>query len=259
MLLLPTLVLSLSLLPRIAASSMSPVNCIMHGGLRRCWQTYVPPSTAGTASAAAAAAAAAAAGFSPAAVPPLRLVVNLHGYGGNFQSLAYTKWQEVADREGLILVMPAGTEHAERDGTKAQWNAGACCGKSSDGGENIDDVGFLRAVVTNETTARGINALKHVYWAGHSNGCAMAQRMAKEASDIVAAVGCHALYLLETTATPPTAAYRQKPVPIITIHGTADRVVGYSGFLAQNGKTYSALGKIDTTSRCVYVSMAEHI
>jgi poly(3-hydroxybutyrate) depolymerase len=42
----------------------------------------------------------------------------------------------------------------------------------------------------NVAATHGADLERHVYWAGHSNGCAMAQRMAAEAPEIVAAVGC---------------------------------------------------------------------
>ena len=58
----------------------------------------------------------------------------------------------------------------------------------------------------------------------------MAQRVAAQASSEIAAVGCHSLYLLSD------APGDYVPVPIIEIHGTADRVVGYERFAwVENG------------------------
>jgi poly(3-hydroxybutyrate) depolymerase len=58
----------------------------------------------------------------------------------------------------------------------------------------------------------------------------MAQRVAAQASSEIAAVGCHSLYLLSD------AASDYVPVPIIEIHGTADKVVGYEKFAwVENG------------------------
>lgn len=49
----------------------------------------------------------------------------------------------------------------------------------------------------------------------------MAQRVAAQASSEIAAVGCHSLYLLSD------ASSDYVPVPIMEIHGTADKLVGY--------------------------------
>jgi len=60
---------------------------------------------------------------------------------------------------------------------------------------------------------------------GYSNGCMMAQRFALEASELVAAVGCQSGYLLSPPAEPPASF---APMPIITVHGTADTVVPFT-------------------------------
>lgn len=49
----------------------------------------------------------------------------------------------------------------------------------------------------------------------------MAQTMGRRRSDLVAAVGCHAM----TSTAEPTADYT--PTPFITVHGTTDATVGY--------------------------------
>ena len=54
-------------------------------------------------------------------------------------------------------------------------------------------MGFLRALVAKVGQSHG-TVQKRVYVTGHSNGCAMAQRFANEASDLVTAVACMALY-----------------------------------------------------------------
>jgi polyhydroxybutyrate depolymerase len=77
-------------------------------------------------------------------------------------------------------------------------------------------MGFLRKVVYATFSKIPKVDPKKVYWVGHSNGCAMAQAMAANASDIVTAVGCASFYLL----TPVAATY--SPVPIMVVHGTLD-------------------------------------
>lgn len=67
------------------------------------------------------------------------------------------------------------------------------CGDSWEDGRNVDDVGFLREVLYRVQATNAVDSSR-IYWAGHSNGCAMAQSMADVASDIVTAVGCAALF-----------------------------------------------------------------
>ena len=69
---------------------------------------------------------------------------------------------------------------------------GWCCGVAHDIG--IDDVGFVLQMIE-QISARLINDSK-IYASGHSNGCAMTQKLANEASHVFAG-GCMALYLLE--------------------------------------------------------------
>jgi poly(3-hydroxybutyrate) depolymerase len=133
----------------------------------------------------------------------------------------YTSWKEKAERNGFIVVWPQGTFNLfgqRGELGKSSWNAGLCCAPAS-APYFIDDVGFLRKVVSQTASNHGVD-LSRVYMAGHSNGCSMAQRMAAEASDIVAAVGCHSSYL---------AAKSQDfiPVPIMEIHGDSDPIVPY--------------------------------
>ena len=187
------------------------VECIQHGGLERCWRTYVPHKLSS----------------------PVRVVMDLHGYSNNMmQTELYTGWRQIAEAEGVVVVWPQGTAAlAGQPDPNSSWNAGSCCGAASDKAAGIDDVGFLRKAAEAVAAAHGADVSRHVYWAGHSNGCAMAQRMAAQANDVVAAVGCHAAYLLLEDDQMPTAdSYGTKPVPVIHVHGTADGVVGYEGF-----------------------------
>ena len=179
--------------------------CLDHDGLRRCWTVHAPASLA--------------------SLP--RLVVDLHGYGSVAPlSEAYTGWRELADQEGFVVVWPQGTTDLPgQEDPESSWNGGTCCGAAADNAAAVDDVGFLRAVVANVAARFGIDAGRHVYWTGHSNGCTMAQRMAAEAGDVVAAVGCMAMYLGMEDADFEDAYRANGPVPVLEVHGTHDRQV----------------------------------
>jgi polyhydroxybutyrate depolymerase len=184
------------------------VECLEHGGLQRCWRKFVPNRLSS----------------------PVRVVFDMHGHSQNMDHIeTMSGWRRVAEAEGLVVVWPQGTDFS--------WNAGGvCCPPANI--KQIDDVGFLRRVAENVSATHGVELNRHVYWGGYSNGCAMAQRMAREANDIVAAVGCHAMYLTwteEQAQQHSTAAqYADKPVPVITVHGTLDLVVGYRDWYGFN-------------------------
>jgi len=134
-----------------------------------------------------------------------------------------SKWPALADKEGFIVVWPYGVGKS--------WNAGkTCCDPASK--NNIDDVGFLRALIAEVVKTDGVDPTK-VYLSGHYNGCAMAQRFAAEASDVTAAVACMAFYLLVD------AASSYSPVSVMEFHGTSDPTVSY-----QPGKHVGAVANL---------------
>ena len=76
----------------------------------------------------------------------------------------------MAEQNNFILVTPQGVEKS--------WNAGRCCGQARAAKLNVDDVSFLRMVAADVLAAEpGVDPTR-VYFAGHSTGCMMAQRMA---------------------------------------------------------------------------------
>ena len=117
------------------------------------------------------------------------------------------------------MIFPQGLENIEgADDKEPSWNAGKCCQGATQ--MKIDDVSFLRSLIELELSNQGNHIDEsRVYISGHSNGCAMAQRMAVEASDLFAAVGCHSFYLL---ADVPSS---YEAIPFIEVHGLADTTV----------------------------------
>lgn len=165
-------------------------DCVQHQEHYRCWQIKVPEGIKGK-------------------VP---LVIDMHGFGSRpSQQKQVSGFAAMADSEKFIVVWPAGLHNS--------WNGGqGCCGFSEE--DDIDDVGFLRKMVA-KVAENGMVDLDRVYATGISNGSAMSQRLANEASDLLAATASVALYLL----VPPHKSY--EPVPVMQIHGTEDRTVPY--------------------------------
>ena len=166
--------------------------CIEYDELERCWLTLLPSDYTDNES--------------------YPLVVDMHGYTGtNYNMYNYSDWDRISEEHGVIIAYPQGYENS--------WNAGWCCGVAHDIG--IDDVGFILQMIEQISANYSINDSK-IYASGHSNGCAMTQKLANEASHIFAAGGCMALYLLED-ADPSFS-----PTPIIEVHGILDVVIPYS-------------------------------
>ena len=71
------------------------------------------------------------------------LVIDMHGSGQSATAqIAASTWGKKADAEGFILICP--------NALNAPWNAGTCCSPSME--QNVDDLGFIRAVVEKATT-----------------------------------------------------------------------------------------------------------
>ncbi len=141
------------------------------------------------------------------------LVIDMHGYGGNASGQrGVSGFDDLAISEGFVVAWPQGFQDS--------FNAGLCCGQAV--GTAVDDVEFLRAVVADVSATIPAIDTDRLYLTGLSNGCAMAQRAAAEASDLFDAVACFSYYLLVDLP----AEY--SPVPIMEIHGELDPVVAYT-------------------------------
>jgi polyhydroxybutyrate depolymerase len=161
-----------------------------------------------------------------AAGHPAPLVMALHGGGGGaiYQADdANYGLISKSEQAGFIAVFPNGISDAN-NGMLATWNAGNCCARARD--ENVDDVGFLRAVVAD--VARRVDiAPQRVYAIGMSNGAMMAYRLACEAGDVF-----HGIMAVAGTDNTRTCAPRQ-PVPVLHIHARNDDMVLFDGGAGQ--------------------------
>ena len=165
--------------------------CMEFTGMERCWMIHIPT------------------GYDEVQKHPL--IVNLHGFGGNKNALYdYSHFDVIAEENDVIVVYPQGYENS--------WNAGWCCGDAKD--EGLDDVGFITELIEHVSSNFSVDSSR-IYSSGHSNGCAMTHKLANEASEVFAAAGCMALYLLES----PSPTYT--PVSLIEVHGLLDQIIPY--------------------------------
>ena len=166
--------------------------CFEHGGMERCWKLYVPNETDETQS--------------------IPLILDMHGLQRNAENqYEMTDMDRIAKENNAIIIYPQGYGNS--------WNFGACCDPAKD--EGIDDIGFLRTLVTYQLDIFPIDS-NRVYLTGWSNGCAMSQVLANEASDMFTAVACMSMYFIGDK----DSSY--SPIPVMEIHGFFDPIAIYS-------------------------------
>lgn len=136
-------------------------------GFVRRWLTYVPES------------------YNPANPAPLVMVH--HGYSASMYAIAEeSKWSDVADKYGFIVVFPQGYLN-ERAGNSfvpvPTWNSNLFPLKDN----ATNDVSFIRQVI--EETKKNYNIDNgRVYAIGHSNGASMTWLLGREMTDTFAAI-----------------------------------------------------------------------
>jgi polyhydroxybutyrate depolymerase len=182
--------------PSCTQNTLRPGNTnetIQQGGTSRTYIIHVPMSYTGK--------------------TPVPLVIDLHGSGANAQNQMGTSgWLAKSDATGFIVIYP--------NALSARWNAGTCCPPSST--QNVDDVGFLRAVV-DKTTTDGCIDRKHVYATGLSGGGLMSYRLGCMAADVFAAIAPVSGATVTSPCTP------SEPVSVVAFRGLSDPLVPYDG------------------------------
>ncbi len=167
---------------------------IVSGGERRSYLLHVP------------------AGYDPAT--PVPLVISIHGFAEwPAHQMQISRWNDLADQNGFIVVYPAGT------GFPRRWRAGG--GSSANA---MQDVTFIADLIDALAARYNIDRTR-IYANGLSNGGGMSYRLACQLADRIAAAGSVSGALLF----PLSACQPSRPVPLIAFHGTADRIVPYAG------------------------------
>jgi polyhydroxybutyrate depolymerase len=148
---------------------------------------------------------------------PRPLVVDLHGFTSNGDSQrGLSGWNTLAETHGFLVAWP--------DGLFSSWNGINCCGDAV--ANNVDDVGFIRAMVAAIGAEVGINP-ERIYVTGLSNGGAMSHRLACEAADLFAAAAPMAYPIPHVD--PAADCNPSESMPVITFMGLTDVLVSYAG------------------------------
>jgi len=187
---------------------------LVHGGLRRQYLVHVPRSYRGG---------------------PTPMLIAMHGGGGDadFQADdARYRLISKSEQAGFIAVFPNGYSRMP-SGILATWNAGNCCARAQAG--DIDDVGFIRAVIGRIETQANIDR-RRIFATGMSNGGMMSFRLACEAPEIRA--------IAPVAASDNTRTCQpSRPVPVIQFHALDDDHVPFNG-----GKGANSLAQVDFNS-----------
>lgn len=158
------------------------------------------------------------------------LVLELHGRGIDAVRFdAMTGFISLAEEKGFVLVAPSAMDEI--------WNDGRDPVAALRGAP--DDVGYLTAILDDVSERLPIYS-RRVYVVGMSNGAAMAGRLVCERPERFGAVA-----QVAGTAAADVAATcrRDKPLPIIQIHGTADPYWPYEGGVARGLRKRVLLGR----------------
>lgn len=186
-------------LPRPSLSAEIQRGSIVSGGLERSYLYYVPEKVADR----------------PA------LIFAFHGARGSGEGLRRLTGYELerrADEDGPIVVYP--------DGFANRWNDCRTASRHEARERNVDDVGFVRALIAEFRSNHGIDASR-VFALGFSNGGHLAFRLALEAPEEVAGIAAIAASLPRKDNS--DCRESGKPVAAAILNGTADRVNPFDG------------------------------
>ena len=178
--------------PEEEFQGMDYAECMIFEELERCWNVFVPSTVNITDN-----------------VP---LIIDLHGNTVTMQNQRIlSEFDEIAENNGVMAVWPQGHNNS--------WNAGYCC--STAGQMGLNDTGFILDMIEIIALNHSVD-VNRIYLTGWSNGCIMSQRMALQASNLIAAVACTSGYLgfLDDS--------EYIPIPIMEMHGVFDEIAQYS-------------------------------
>lgn len=145
---------------------------------------------------------------------PAALVIALHGFLSTASGMQRkTSFDALARRDGFVVAYPSGKA--------LRWNHA---------GSDPDDVAYLSALIAN-LVAQGIAHPARIYLAGHSNGGAMALRMACDRPALIAGVAVASMNV-------PAAGLcaQGRAMPMLFIHGDADPVVPPEGVAGKRAR-----------------------
>ena len=185
--------------------------------------------------------------FVPSAYDPSRpapLILALHGYNSSGLKLEkYLNLTAVAKAKGFLYIHPDGV--ADKAGIRS-WNATPeCCDFHS---PKIDDEAYLMKIIDEVSKAYSVDP-NRIYIIGHSNGGFMANRMACDHADRIAAI----VNLAGGSFVKQASCKPAVPISILQIWGTDDETYKGNHILGKPipgaVKTIANWGSLDRCSK----------
>ena len=173
---------------------------LQHDGIKRNYIVHIPPADK--------------------LQKPVPLLFHIHGGGGTAKGtagLTFGRFNELADRDGFIVVYPNAIDK--------NWNDGRKLADVKASEENIDDVGFIIAIVNEIKQKYKVDATR-IFTTGMSNGGFMSSRLLCDRAGIFRG-GAILTASLSKDYLPKCDP--QKPVAVMVMNGTDDPLVPYDG------------------------------
>lgn len=150
----------------------------------------------------------------------LPLLFNIHGGGGTARGnvkLTFGRFDRLADQDGFIVVYPNALEKNWNDGRKSSY--------VTEWQKDIDDVGFIVAIIDDLKKKYTIDE-ERIFTTGMSNGGFMSSRLICDKAEIFRG----AAILTATLSSDYLPSCKpSKPVAVLVMNGTADKLVPYDG------------------------------
>lgn len=184
---------------------------ITAGGRERGYRLHLPPMVDGS--------------------EPRPLVLVFHGGGGDPAGAErLTRFSELADRAGFVVVYP--------DGVGKNWNDGREHAYAGAFRDAVDDVAFVSALLEALAGELALDP-RRIYATGISNGAIFVNHLAAHLSPRIAAIAPVA----GSIAVPSDARFAPaQPVSVLMINGTDDPLVPYQGGGVARGRRGEVIG-----------------
>ena len=145
---------------------------------------------------------------------PVPLVLMLHQYNGTGPSQEnYFQFTPLSEEFGFLYTYPTGSK-LNGNGPYF-WNSWKLLG------DEPDDSAYLREVLEYVIDTYAVDG-RRIYVVGHSNGSIMANQLACEHADLIAAIAGLAGSVPNDVPCEPT-----EPVHVLAIHGTNDAIIPF--------------------------------
>jgi polyhydroxybutyrate depolymerase len=190
---------------------------------------------------------------------PAPLVFVIHGGGGDatgMEQMTKTRFNELADRDGFIVVYPQGIDNQWSDGRADDFRP-----ESHQAG--VDDVGYFNFMIDDVAADYDVDE-DHIFATGISNGGFMSMRLACELSDRIAGVG---IVTAQMSVDLGKTCQPSEPVKVLMMNGTDDPLVPYEGghvevFRRKRGAIWSVDETVDfwvAQNGCDEVPLSERL